>query len=341
LKTNEPIICAEGYLFELERRGYVQIGPFVPEVVISDPDVVKQLHREFVRAGSDVVEAFTYYGHRSKLRLIGKEHLVETLNKTALKLAREVAEEFPDKELFVAGNVCNTTVYNPDDESTIKECREMFTEQLQWASEAKVDFVIAETFSYLSEALLALEVIRGFNLPAVVTLAIHTTGLTAEGKTVLEAMQALTDGGAAVVGLNCARGPKTILSLLKEVSSKISTPLACLPVGYNTNDEHTTFQSFSTRDRKYTDLDPHTCTRYDFEEFAKEAVQIGVKYLGTCCGGAPHHVRAIAEALGRKPISSQFSANLSLHFAFGKKETVSVNTGDNTIDANFKYGETM
>jgi len=267
--------------------------------------------------------------------------LVEQLNKTALKLAKEVVDEFPEQKLLLAGNVCNTTVYNPDDESTIKECREMFTEQLQWAKDSGVDFVIAETFSHLTEALLALEVIKSFNLPAVVTLAIHTSGLTAEGKTVLEALEALSNGGAAVVGLNCARGPKTILSLLKGVSEKISTPLACLPVGYDTNDEHPTFQSFSTRDRKYTDLDGHTCTRYDFEDFTKEAVKLGVKYLGTCCGGAPHHVRAIAEALGRKPISSQFSPNLSLHFAFGKKETVSVNTKDNTIDANFKYGEIM
>jgi len=63
--------------------------------------------------------------------------------------------------------------------------------------------------------------------------------------------------------------------------------------------------------------------------------------LGTFCGGAPHHVRAIAEALGRKPISSQFSADLTKHFAFGKKETVSVNTDDKTIDKNFDYGKQM
>jgi betaine-homocysteine S-methyltransferase len=98
LASPDPIICAEGYLFELERRGYVQIGPFVPEVVVNDPEVVKQLHREFVRAGSDVVEAFTYYGHRTKLKLIGKEHLVENLNRTALRLAREIVDEFPEKK---------------------------------------------------------------------------------------------------------------------------------------------------------------------------------------------------------------------------------------------------
>src|ERR671934_1761484 len=87
------VICAEGYLFELERRGYVQAGPFVPEVVLEHPEVVTQLHRDFVHAGSDVVEAFTYYGHREKMRIIGKEHLLEALNRQALGLAKEVANE--------------------------------------------------------------------------------------------------------------------------------------------------------------------------------------------------------------------------------------------------------
>jgi len=74
-----PVICAEGYLFECERRGYLQAGAFVPEVVLDHPEVVTELHRDFVHAGSDVVEALTYYGHREKLRLIGKEHLLEHL----------------------------------------------------------------------------------------------------------------------------------------------------------------------------------------------------------------------------------------------------------------------
>ncbi|MDZ7748662.1 MAG: homocysteine S-methyltransferase family protein [Halofilum sp. (in: g-proteobacteria)] len=68
-----PVLVAEGYLFELERRGYLQAGPFVPEVVLEHPEVVSRLHRDFVHAGSDVVEAFTYYAHREKLRVVGRE----------------------------------------------------------------------------------------------------------------------------------------------------------------------------------------------------------------------------------------------------------------------------
>src|SRR5437868_13458745 len=109
-----PVICAEGYLFECERRGYLQAGAFVPEVVLEHPEVVTELHREFVHAGSDVVEAFTYYGHREKLRLIGKEDLLEPLNRRALELAREVAD---DSGALLAGALSNTNVFSADDES--------------------------------------------------------------------------------------------------------------------------------------------------------------------------------------------------------------------------------
>src|ERR1700719_2625190 len=88
-----PVICAEGYLFELERRGYLQAGAFVPEVVLEHPEAVTQLHRDFVHAGSDVVEALTYYAHREKLRVIGREKDLEPINRLALQLAKAVADE--------------------------------------------------------------------------------------------------------------------------------------------------------------------------------------------------------------------------------------------------------
>ena len=118
-RLNEgPIMCAEGYLFAMERRGYLSAGPFVPEVVMEHPEVVTQLHREFIRAGSDVVQAFTYYGHREKLRIIGKEHLLEPMQKGALKIAKDAAAEFKDLDLMVCGDVANTNVFDPGDPNT-------------------------------------------------------------------------------------------------------------------------------------------------------------------------------------------------------------------------------
>src|SRR5213082_4062595 len=151
-----PVLCAEGYLFELERRGYLQAGAYVPEVVLEHPEVVAELHREFVHAGSDVVEAFTYYAHREKLRVIGREGQLEELNRCALALAREVADE---TGTLLDGNISNTNAFVADDESR-RTVRAMFEEQVGWAVDAGVDFVIGETFSFGEEALIALEVIR-------------------------------------------------------------------------------------------------------------------------------------------------------------------------------------
>src|SRR5450631_3050688 len=110
-----PVICAEGYVFELERRGYLQAGAFVPEVVLEHPEVVRQLHRDFVHAGSDVVEALTYYAHREKLRVIGREADLEPINRRALEIAKSVAAE--TGALF-AGDICNTNVYDPADSAS-------------------------------------------------------------------------------------------------------------------------------------------------------------------------------------------------------------------------------
>jgi len=136
-----PVIFAEGYLFAMERRGYLSAGPFVPEVVLEHPDVVTQLHREFIRAGSDVVQAFTYYGHREKLRIIGKEHLLEPMQKNALQIAKDAANEFKDLDLMVCGDVANTNIFDPKDKNSFKECQRMYEEQVLWAKEAGVDFV--------------------------------------------------------------------------------------------------------------------------------------------------------------------------------------------------------
>ena len=82
------MLGAEGYVFELERRGYIKAAPFVPEVVLDHPDAVRELHREFLRAGADVMVALTYYAHREKLRDVGREGDLEAMNRQAALLAR-------------------------------------------------------------------------------------------------------------------------------------------------------------------------------------------------------------------------------------------------------------
>ena len=316
------MLCAEGYLFELERRGYLQAGAFVPEVVLDHPEQVTSLHRDFVRAGSDVVEALTYYAHREKLRAVGKDGLLEEMNRQALALAREVADE---SGTMLAGNVCNTNLYDPENTETHTQTRAMLEEQVGWAADADVDYVIGETFRYAGEALIALDVIRKFGLPAVITLAVGQQPDTREGWPLPDACLRLAGEGADVVGLNCIRGPATMLPLLPAIIEAVDVPVAALPVPYRTIADQPTFQSLREEDgtllldgRPFpTALDPFTCNRYEIADFAIKAREAGVRYLGLCCGAGPHHVRGMAEAIGRTPEASQYSVDMSKHAFFG------------------------
>ncbi len=320
-----PVICAEGYLFELERRGYLQAGAYVPEVVLDFPEQVENLHRDFLRAGSDVIEAFTYYAHREKLRLIGREGDLEPMNRAALSLAKKVAAE---GDALVAGNICNTNIFAASDAAVAKQVRAMFEEQVRWAVEAGVDYIVAETISWLGEADIALAVMRQTKLPTVVTLALHKDGLLRDGYAPEDAARRLADKGADVVGLNCARGPRTMLPYVRKIRDAVAVHVAALPVPYRTTEKEPTFQSLTEKDADCAHclpegrsfpvaLDPFQATRYEIAEFGREAFAAGIRYLGVCCGAGPHHIRALAEALGRRPPASRFSPDMSKHYAFG------------------------
>jgi betaine-homocysteine S-methyltransferase len=320
-----PVICAEGYLFELERRGYLGAGAYVPEVVLDFPEQVENLHRDFLRAGSDVIEAFTYYAHREKLRLIGREGDLEPMNRAALALAKKVAAE---GDALVAGNICNTNVFTIGDAGAAKQVRAMFEEQVGWAAEAGVDYMVAETISWLGEADIALAVMRQTKLPTVVTLALHRDGRLRDGFAPEEAARRLADKGADVVGLNCARGPRTMMPYVRRIRDAVAVHVAALPVPYRTTEKEPTFQSLTEKDpdclhclpngRSFpVALDPFQSTRYEIAEFGREAFAANIRYLGVCCGAGPHHIRALAEAFGRRPPASRFSPDMSKHYALG------------------------
>ena len=144
--------------------------------------------------------------------------------------------------------------------------------------------------------------------------------LHADGVKIVEACQRLDAAGADVVGLNCTRGPATMLPLLREICAAVGCHVAGQPVPYRTTLEQPTFQSLRDGggERAFPiALDPFTCTRFEMADFATVARDLGVGYVGVCCGGAPHHVRAMAEALGRTVPASRYSPDLSLHPVLG------------------------
>ena len=313
------VLGAEGYVFELERRGYIKAGPFVPEVVLDFPDAVRELHREFLRAGSDVMVALTYYAHREKLRDVGREDDLEAMNRQAVRIAREVAREGNGDDALVAGNVCNTWAYDPDDPATKATVRAMYTEQLGWAAEEGIDFVISETNDYLGEALIALEVTQALGLPAMVTLAPTQPDRTRDGYEYAEACRILSEAGAQIVGLNCDRGPQTMLPLITGIREAVDCAVAIQPVPYRTDAAAPTMETLRSAEGERAfpiALDPFVCTRFEMASFALTARELGVDYVGICCGAGPHHVRAMAEALGREVPAGKYSPSMELHPMF-------------------------
>ncbi len=314
------VICAEGYVFELERRGYLQAGAFVPEVLFEHPEVVEQLHMDFVHAGSDVTQALTYYVHREKLRVIGREKDLVPMNRAALGIAKRVARR--TGTLF-AGDLCNTNIYDPQDPGSLRDVERIFAEQVGWAVDAGVDYFVAETFSWTSEALMALAAIRKYSkVPAVITLAMHRENINRDGHTAAEACRRLEAAGADVVGLNCHRGPRTIMPMLKEIRAAVRCHVAALPVPYRTTPEQPSFMALTDpccgNERAFpVGLDPFLCTRSEIFDFGREAFALGIRYLGVCCGAGPHHIRALAESVGRHPPASRYTVDMSRHTIFG------------------------
>ena len=326
---DDGVVCAEGYLFEMERRGYLTAGEFVPEVALDHPEALERLHRDFQHAGSDVMLAFTYNAHREKLRLIGKEDKLEDLNRAALRIARKVARDVPDggEPNLLAGNISNSNIWHPDDRDTQKEVRRMFLEMVGWGLDEGVDFFIGETFYYAEEAFAALDVIREAGLPAVVTIAPMGENVMRDGWQIVDTCKELEQRGAEVVGMNCFRGPVTMMPYLAKIRAAVSCHVAGLPVPYRTTPAQPTFFNLEDKSgcacaaphgRSFpTALDPLYCTRYEIREFAADAYRSGIRYLGVCCGAAPIHIREVAEAMGRRPPASRYSENMHSHFMYG------------------------
>ena len=202
-----------------------------------------------------------------------------------------------------------------------------------WAADADVDFIIGETFYYAEEAFCALEAIQAAgNIEAVITIAPMGENKMRDGWSVLDTMKALEDRGADVVGMNCFRGPSTMMPYLADARAQLKGPMAALPVPFRTTAAQSTFFNLddhngctcpSPHGRTFpTALDPLMCNRYEIRQFASEAWQQGIRYLGVCCGAAPIHIREVAEAMGRTPPASRYAANMTKHFMYGTDDTI-------------------
>jgi betaine-homocysteine S-methyltransferase len=292
-----PVLGDGGYLLEMEKRGYVQAGPFTPEVVIEHPEALAELHREFLRAGVDVLQTMTFYASDDKLATVGLEGKVDDINRNAVQIARQVASE---GDALVAGNLCLTWAYDPADPASADHVRALFDRQLQDQTDAGgVDFWIGETFSFVNEALLFVERAKATGLPVMVTMAFETLPAKAyEGDSPGDCARKLRDAGADIVGVNCLNGPAQQLPTALAMREAVGGHIATQPVAYATSDERPDFTKWENF--PYA-MDPMQVSRWDMANFTREAREAGIDYIGSCCGSVAGHVRAMAKVLGKLP----------------------------------------
>ena len=303
LKQN-VVLGDGGYLIELERRGYVDSGSgrekvgtgrgsgqFTPEVAIEQPDALRELHREFLNAGSQVLQALTFFGTREKLNRAGYGAETENINAAAVKLAKEIAG---DKAL-VAGSVSRTQLTEREGMESLGKSRDHIAEQIRLLKDAGVDFLILETFFHLAEMKVALECAAAAGLPAVATMSFRPliTQCT-DGHTPAECAKVMADLGAIAVGANCEQDPKRMLPLLREMRAASNVPLAAQPSAFHTTDA---CHSFTRLPAFPDDLETIQVSRTEFVDFGKVAKKEGIGFLGGCCGCNAAYIRALSRGV--------------------------------------------
>jgi betaine-homocysteine S-methyltransferase len=294
-RLSEGVVLGDGgYLLELEKRGRVRAGPFTPEVALNNPESLLELHREFRDAGAEVLQALTFYASRDKLATVGMGERVEELNRAAVRIAKQAAGD----RCLVAGNLSLTWMYEPNDKAAADRVRKTFDEQLDVQVAEGVDFIIGETFSFLGEALLAVERAKKTGLPVMVTVCFENEDITTDGKPAAAVARALSDAGADVVGINCLRSPEHTLPLMAEMRQAVPGYIGCQPVAYRTTHTHRDFTSLPAFPDQ---LEPYQLTRRDMAEYAIKARELGLNYIGACCGAVATHIREMARALGKLP----------------------------------------
>lgn len=296
-----------GYLLELEKRGWVRAGSFTPEVSVVHPEALAELHREFLHAGAEVLQALTFYAGEDRLAAAGLAAEVDEINREAVRIARQVARE---GDAMVAGTLSPTGAYVPGDRRSEDHVRAAFDRQIDDMVAVGVDFLIGETFAWLGEARLCAERARASGLPVVVTMAFEEEPVAREGEDAGECARVLVDRGADVVGVNCLRGPVKLLPIAARMREAVPAPIACQPVAYQTPPGRPDFTSLPEFPFS---LDPLQLPRAAMAEFAVKAQELGIAYIGSCCGSVAVHVRAMAQALGKVPPDDRHPVGRGVH----------------------------
>src|SRR5438128_206310 len=259
----------------------IYINRSYDELNLVAPDLVREVHTEYVRAGADIIETNTYSSTFHKLQPYGLEASLREINIKAAQIAREAAGD----RVFVAGAVgplgLRIEPYGP---TSFDEAKAMFTAQVSALLEGGVDLFVLETFSDISELHQAIRAVRAWcDLRIVAHVTIQVDGNTLFGATPETFTTELDELGADVIGLNCGVGPAIVLNAIEKMRTLTSRKLSAQP------------NAGLPRDVGGRQI--YMCSPEYMAEYSRRIVQAGAKFVGGCCGTTPAHIKMIADAL--------------------------------------------
>ncbi len=259
----------------------VYINRSYDELNLTNPDLVREVHEEYVRAGADIIETNTFGATAHHLKQYGLEGSLRLINVAAARLAREAACE----RCHVAGAVgplgLRIEPYGP---TSFEEAKDLFKEQIAALLEGGVDLFVLETFSDISEMRQAMRAVRELcDLPVIAQMTILPDGNTSFGTTPEVFTARLDEWGADVIGLNCGVGPAILLTAIEKMRAVTNKKLSVQPNAGLPRD---------VQGRQF-----YMCSPEYMAKFAKRLIQAGAKFIGGCCGTTPSHIKLISDAV--------------------------------------------
>jgi len=259
----------------------IYINRSYDELNLTSPELVREVHDEYVKAGADIIETNSFGATRHKLQPYGLEGKLRDINIAAARIARESAGE----KAYVAGAIGPLGLrIEPFGPTSFDEAKDLFKEQAEALAEGGVDLFILETFSELSVIEQAIRAVREVSdLPIIAQMTIQMDGKTTFGTTPEAFTAALDELGADVIGLNCGMGPNHVLTALEKMREVTTKNLSAQPNAGLPRD---------VQGRQFYMGSPEYMAT-----FAKRFVQAGARFVGGCCGTTPTHIKLIADAI--------------------------------------------
>jgi homocysteine S-methyltransferase len=285
--------------------GGVFINRCYDELNVSQPDLVRGIHAQYLQAGARIIETNTFGANAVRLERYGLSGRVRELNLAGVRLAREAVGQIREKqasEAFVAGALGPLGVrLAPVGRLRADEAFAAFHEQIEALIEGGpgvgADLLIVETMVAIDETEQAVRAANSAapELPLIVMLTVDEAGNCLDGTTAEDAARLLTDWGVDALGCNCSSGPAVVLSVIERMRPVTSLPLAAMPN--------------AGMPRSVDGRNIYLTSPEYLASFARKFVQAGATFIGGCCGTTPNHIRAVRSAL--RAIAAQSSAQTS------------------------------